>query len=101
MKVELIRYAIKSKVIQELYSRQASIYTQNYALYLGEDDEHIWLYPIAAGTPMGKTIPEVCFLSVSRFVKEDIIIYPDEVLLDHITDIPFGEMKHKGLSIFD
>ena len=98
MKVELIRYAIKSKEIQELDPRQASMDTQNYALYLGEDDEHIWLYPIIV---MGKTIPEICLLSVSRFVKGDIIIYPDEVLLDYITDIPFGEMKHKGLSMLD
>ena len=42
MKVELIRYAIKSKEIQELDPRQASMDTQNYALYLGEDDEHIY-----------------------------------------------------------
>jgi hypothetical protein len=84
-----------------MYSVQAPINKANYALYLGEDNEHVWLHPIVVGTHMGETIPEVCFLSVSRFIKDNIIIYSDEVLHEYITDAPFGDMKHIGSSIFD
>jgi hypothetical protein len=98
MKVELIQYFIRTAA-QEFYSLKAPKENKNYALYLGEDDEHMWIHPIFIGTK--DKVPFIYFGSVSRFMIGDIIIYDDEELMEYITDAPFGEMKHKGLSIFD
>ncbi len=100
MKVELISYAIR-KNAQESYSLKAPIEQNNYALYLGEDNEHVWIHPFYVGTFKGDNVPQVIMGSVSRLMIRDIIIHDDERLLQYITNIPFGDMKHKGLTTFE
>ena len=100
MKVELIDFYIK-KDSQQFYSLQAPEDKHNYALYLGEDEEHTWIHPLYVGTRQGSTIPEVIIGSVSRFVNSDIVIRIDSEIEKYATPVPFGDMKHKGKSVFD
>jgi hypothetical protein len=95
MKVELVRYYIRSES-SEFYTLKAPENKINYAIYLGEDEEHIWLHPLAVVTRLKEPIPQVAFLSVSRCIRSDVYLYKDADLKEFITNIPFGDMVYKG-----
>ena len=100
MKVELIKYYIRQEA-QKNYSLLKAPYTQdNYALYLGEDESHIWIHPL-----IGKNLNDdnpIIFLSFMRLMVGDVIICNDEDMLEKgITNIPFSDMKYVGLTTFD
>ena len=109
MKVELVKFHVKDDRLQfytfgtlggEPFVRDYAKDDQRIAIYLGEDEEHIWLLPLFYGhvlnddnTPKSKN--RIIISSVQRFVKDDVVL--DEPG-DYITE-PYGDMIYEGRSL--
>ena len=108
MKVELVKFYVKDEALQFYTSgtlqhqtvRDFAKSDNRLAIYLGEDEEHIWLLPLFYGhvlnddnTPKSKN--RIIISSVQRFVKDDVVL--DEPG-DYITE-PYGDMIYEGRSL--
>jgi len=108
MKVELVKFYVKPEFLQ-FYSfgtlehqtiRDYAEDDHRIAIYLGEDEDHVWLLPLFYGhllnddnTPQSKN--RVIISSVQRFVKRDVVLSEPK---DFISD-PFGDMIYEGRSL--
>jgi hypothetical protein len=96
MKVELVQFYVKKESVC-FYSGNFTYESKSLGLYLGEDNEHVWIQPLVyAKTSYDNTFR--IYASMSRFLINDVVISEPEINIDKI---PFGEMKYHGESIFD
>ena len=111
MKVELVKFYVKDDRLQfytigtlggEHSVRDFAKSDERIAIYLGEDDEHVWLLPLIYGHLLDdfnipKSKNRTIISSVQRFVKDDVVLSEPE---DYITE-PYGDMIYKGGDILE
>lgn len=110
MKVELVKFYVKPEFLQfytfGTFDHQVvRNYAENdhrIAIYLGEDEEHVWLLPLFHGQILNddetpQTKPRIIISSVQRFVKRDVVLSEPK---DFITG-PFGDMIYEGQSLLE
>jgi len=112
VKVELVKFYVKSASLQFYSSfgplsgpRVLQAYAEEderIAIYLGEDDKHIWLLPLLYGHLLDdfdipKSKDRIIISSVQRFVKDDVVLSEPG---DYITE-SFGDMIYRGGSVLE
>lgn len=103
MKTELVSfYVIDSALSRYSTNGVASLFSKQdrrLALYVGEDEEHIWLHPLFSGslTEDKNQIPRIIISSVVRFVKDDVVI--QEPQDQYFSKWVFGDMKYSAGSL--
>jgi hypothetical protein len=105
MKVELVQFYIRKDAV-DFYNPTYRKEDRTLGIYLGEDEDHVWIHPINMGYKLKDASQNntekkpIIFLSMFRGMINDIIIEePDEDY--YIADCGFGDMKYQGKSLLD
>ena len=111
MKVELVKFYVKDDRLQfytigtlggEHFVRDFAKSDERIAIYLGEDEEHVWLLPLFYGHLLDdfnipKSKDRIIISSVQRFVKDDVVLSEPG---DYVTE-PFSDMIYEGRSLLE
>jgi hypothetical protein len=104
MKVELVQFYIRKEAVG-FYNPTYREEDRTLGIYLGEDEDHVWIHPINMGyrfedAQHSTNKKPIIFLSLFRGMIHDVVMQePDEDF--NIVDFGFGDMKYQGKSLLD
>lgn len=106
MKAELVQFYVKDDCLKLYEVMQPCGFDQRYrrfGLYLGEDEAHVWIYPLIVGTVESdpNQLPRIIVGSVLRFMKNTIVLQePGDIEMLGLSG-PFSDMKYSGGSFLE